>query len=397
MKLNIKETPRSFKVGMDGSITLHDMGSIDLAPDEQVTFVNENGQEYDVCRKAWGYYATPSINDRLRRFGYKTALVKNAKGQGFIMLVEDGKEELFFEYLKEEDNILVSWLDEEFELGRSEIEVAKGKVCPVCKSSAVEEVAVFDKKPDDENDFAIDPYHRSLKCCQSCGHLFNIHDYDVESFYSGHYAQSVYSDEMQAKFEKIINLPEDKSDNKARVQRVQALLTDSGIQRDNEETKVLDIGSGLCVFLHELSRQTSWQCTALDPDKNQAAHARDVCKVEAVTTDVMEYAPQKRYDFVSLNKVLEHFEYPEKLLEKMRSFLPKDEPGYVYIEVPDGEYAARESYEREEFFIEHFHAFSFKSLFMIMMKSGYEPLQLSRIREPSGKYTLYCFAAAKGL
>lgn len=383
-------------VGKSQSIALNDMGSVELGHNEQITFMTEDGKEYDVCRKEWGYYATPSLNDRLRRFGFKTALAGNAKGQRFIMLVEDGKEEVFLKYLKDEDNFLVQWLDEDGTLGQGHIAVEKGMTCPVCKSSSVKQVAHFDQKPDEENDFAIENYSRTLKECENCRHLYNNHDYDMESFYSGHYAESVYKDSMREKFEKIINLPEGKSDNKARVQRIIEMFTDEGVTADTQGFKTLDIGSGLCVFLYELKKHTGWPCSALDPDPQQAEHARSVCGLDTVTTGVMEYEPSERYNFVSLNKVLEHFEHPETLLHQMKKFLPAGGKGYVYIEVPDGEYAARESYEREEFFIEHFHAFSYQSFANIMMKTGYEPIHISRIREPSGKYTLFCFATATG-
>lgn len=394
MKIKLNDTPREFFVGKDQAITLKDMGRITLSPDEQVTFLSEEGAEYDLCRKSWGYYATPSLNDRLRRFGYKTALVRNTKGQGFVMLVDEKKTAEFFDYLKEEDNFLVSWLDEEFALGESGMQVVGSIVCPVCRSSSVERVATFDNKPAGENDFNIISYHRTVEKCLTCHHLFNLHNYDIESFYSGHYAQSVYHDTMREKFDKIINLPEGKSDNKNRVKRLISLIQGEGVEA-NDKARVLDIGSGLCVFLYELSRQTSWTCYALDPDERQAAHARNVCKVETVTTGVMEYNAPQPYDLVTLNKVLEHFEKPEELLNKMKTFLPKDRKGYVYIEVPDGEYAAADGYDREEFFIEHFHAFSYESFFRVMKKCGYDLLHLSRIREPSGKYTLYCLATIK--
>lgn len=393
MKLSMKDTPRPFAVGKDQSITLHDMGSIQLGPDEQVTFVTEDGREYDLCRKAWGYYATPSLNDRLKRFGFKTALVKNAKGQGFIMLVEENKIDLFFEYLRNEDNFLVAWLDETFELGTSDVPVPANIVCPVCRSSSVDQVAHFDKKPSGENDFGIAPYKRTLKKCLSCAHYFNVHDYDIESFYSGHYADSIYQNRIAEKFDKIVNLPDGKSDNRERVRRVADMLAAEGVDPQDGKVKVLDIGSGLCVFLYELARRTGWDCTALDPDEKQSAHARSLADIKSVTTGVMEYEPGAPYDIVTLNKVLEHFEKPEDLLMKMQTFLPKGRKGYVYIEVPDGEHAAQEGYEREEFYIEHFHAFSYESFFRIMTKCGYTPIHFSRIREPSTKYTLYCLAS----
>ena len=58
-----------------------DCGRIALAPDEQVTFTTEAGGEYDVTRKSWGFYATPSINGRLKTFGLRAALVRNVAGR----------------------------------------------------------------------------------------------------------------------------------------------------------------------------------------------------------------------------------------------------------------------------------------------------------------------------
>ncbi|WKZ36509.1 MAG: hypothetical protein QY332_01040 [Anaerolineales bacterium] len=111
MKLKIIEPPREFKAG--SSINMKDCARIELLADEQVTFLTESGAEYDVARKNWGYYATPSLNGRLINNGFKAALTKNTgSGRYFVMLVEYDKQELFFKYLDGESMILVEWLDE---------------------------------------------------------------------------------------------------------------------------------------------------------------------------------------------------------------------------------------------------------------------------------------------
>lgn len=112
MKTSFKDKPREYQVGLDGQITIKDMGQITLEPDEQVTFTTPAGAEYDLARKDWGYYATPSVNDRLKRFGFKTALVRNSKGQIYIMLVEKERMSSFEAYLAEEKNHILQWLDE---------------------------------------------------------------------------------------------------------------------------------------------------------------------------------------------------------------------------------------------------------------------------------------------
>jgi hypothetical protein len=112
MRFIPQDPPRKFQVGANGSTTLVDCGRIELAPNEQVTFTTEEGGEYDVCRKDWGFYATPSLNGRLARFRIRSALVRNDAGQYFILLVEKAHEEAFRSYLGAERSELVTWLDE---------------------------------------------------------------------------------------------------------------------------------------------------------------------------------------------------------------------------------------------------------------------------------------------
>ena len=111
MDIIINKPPRVFSVGFDNEIKISDCGRIKLQPNEQVTFI-ENGKEYDVAKKDWGFYATPSINGRLKSFGYKTALVINSVGKYYVMIVEEEKIEIFEEYILSEKSSVVQWLDE---------------------------------------------------------------------------------------------------------------------------------------------------------------------------------------------------------------------------------------------------------------------------------------------
>ena len=90
------------------------MGDISLSNNEQVTFVSKSNGRYDICKKSWGYYATPSINSRLKKEGFKTAIVKNKLGRIFIMIVEKKKYFEFKKYCKEEKQKIVKWLDDEY-------------------------------------------------------------------------------------------------------------------------------------------------------------------------------------------------------------------------------------------------------------------------------------------
>ena len=112
MKFNKVNPPREFKVGLENQIIIKDCGTIQLKPNEQITFLTGDGKEYDVARKDWGFYSTPSMNGRLKKFGFKTALVKNSFGMYYVMVVENKKLDDFQTYLDKEKNEVVEWLDE---------------------------------------------------------------------------------------------------------------------------------------------------------------------------------------------------------------------------------------------------------------------------------------------
>ena len=110
MKITEIKPPRKFQVS---SIEISHCANIEMSPDEQVTFVTESGKEYDVMRKSWGYFATPSINNRLKNSGFKTALIKDKSGKLFVCLIEEEKEEKFQSYLDSDGAGILCWLDDD--------------------------------------------------------------------------------------------------------------------------------------------------------------------------------------------------------------------------------------------------------------------------------------------
>jgi hypothetical protein len=97
----------------------------------------------------------------------------------------------------------------------------------------------------------------------------------------------------------------------------------------------------------------------------------------------------KKFDVVSLNKVIEHSKVPVQMLTKARDFLAPD--GLMYIEVPDAECALEEGPEREEFTIDHPHVFSISSLSICVERAGLKLISMERLKEASTKYTLRAF------
>jgi len=112
MFLDIKDTPRKFKVG---NVEIKDFGKISLNENEMLSFKTSSNKEYDFTAKEWGFYASPSINSRVKNEGFKTALVMNEFNKIYIMVVEMEKIDKFKEYLKDnQDNRVICWLDEFF-------------------------------------------------------------------------------------------------------------------------------------------------------------------------------------------------------------------------------------------------------------------------------------------
>ena len=112
MKLARKNPPRRFQVGNAVKFDMKDCGTVALEPDEQLTFVTGKGGEYDIARKDWGFYATPSLNGRLEQFGLRGVLIKNrGTGRYFVLLVEKGQERAFDAYCENENLAVIAWLD----------------------------------------------------------------------------------------------------------------------------------------------------------------------------------------------------------------------------------------------------------------------------------------------
>lgn len=106
------DPPRTFPVGISG-IMLQHCADVRLEPDEMVTFVTSEGREYDVARKSWGYYATPSLGGRLVANGLRAVLVRNVDTRHcFVVLVEVDRMEEWREYNMSERQEVVLWLDD---------------------------------------------------------------------------------------------------------------------------------------------------------------------------------------------------------------------------------------------------------------------------------------------
>lgn len=111
MKIDEINPPRQFHVGKVCEIVIDHCADVYLNENEQITFKTDK-TEYDVVKKEWGYYASPSTNKRLKNHNLRTALAKNMKtGLYFILMVEEGKQDSFNQYMEQESMKVLYWLD----------------------------------------------------------------------------------------------------------------------------------------------------------------------------------------------------------------------------------------------------------------------------------------------
>lgn len=260
--------------------------------------------------------------------------------------------------------------------------------CVFCAARDHEAVGEFDAPPPGEIDFGFAPYHRVLWLCRGCGHVVNRHDFDLEEEVDqGIYAQATYGAERRAFFQRVMALPPEESDNLQRVARVNRFAQRHGWGTDR---RCLDIGSGLGVFPAALAT-SEWQCVAHSRSAQGAEMIADLAGVETWSGDFMAMSADRRFNLVSFTRLLARIRTPIGMLAHARSFL--DDGGAVYIELPDGEAALDVGGpEREEFFVEHFDAYSFASAALLVRKAGFRVVEQKRLREPSGKYTIAAFA-----
>lgn len=112
MKINNIIPIRKFEVGIT-SIEIKHAADIELEDNEMVTFRNKNKLEYDVTKKNWGFYATPSLAGRLKDKGYNALLMRNKNTKHcYIVMVENGFEKEFESYCLKENQEVVIWLND---------------------------------------------------------------------------------------------------------------------------------------------------------------------------------------------------------------------------------------------------------------------------------------------
>jgi SAM-dependent methyltransferase len=287
-----------------------------------------------------------------------------------------------------------SMMSEEKIPGKASAKAAEqaDKPCPLCGSDNTRLIMVLHNKPGRETDIGITDYRREIHHCQSCYVYFNIDNYDMASMYDGTYNKATYDNKIKETYDRIMAFPPEKSINKQRVDRILKFLEHHKMTKD--KTTILDVGSGLCVFLGEMKKH-GFKSYCIDPDPLSVRHAKENAKVdEAWQGTIEEFETDRKFSLITFNKVLEHIKEPIPMLAKAKDFL--ESGGVVYIELPDSKGAIEEDdfVNREEFFMGHNFIFTKESVQFLIERAGFKVLELKQVHEPGDKYTIYAFIKA---
>ena len=102
--MQLKKKIRSWTVGLKKDIHIKEIAQIKLKLNEQVSFYSDNLNkiENEICKKSWGYYLTPSIDKKLKKYGQKIFIMKNSKKNSYLVIVNNSKLREFKRYCMSE-------------------------------------------------------------------------------------------------------------------------------------------------------------------------------------------------------------------------------------------------------------------------------------------------------
>ena len=95
MKIYKKKNTKKFFGSKFSTNKIKDCGNIFLKTNEQISFITRDKMKYDFTKTEWGFYATPSINKRLKDNKLTAYIVKNTYNFKIFVLVVENKKKTF--------------------------------------------------------------------------------------------------------------------------------------------------------------------------------------------------------------------------------------------------------------------------------------------------------------
>jgi len=235
-------------------------------------------------------------------------------------------------------------------------------------------------------------YLRQWRDCPACGAVCDLHlspEADkLERWMTDYYEVEQAIETMTEKFARIMALPPEQSDNRQRVARVIAAADrwlPSGTRRS-----VVDVGSGMGVFLAALTETPGWQGLAIEPSPQACEHLRRIGGFRVQEGLFSAELGLGGHDLITFNKVIEHIRHPHSVLRDARAAVAPS--GLIYVEVPHR--LSAYCHPAEHFILGalHHHLYSVPALTRLLEECGWVTLEAGTTYDPSGKVTAYALA-----
>lgn len=274
--------------------------------------------------------------------------------------------------------------------------------CAICRGSTGRELLRISQPDRFEQSIGVSAhgYQRRWIECRTCGAATNVLPQasadKLSVLRSAYYEVDFANSNIGEKYSRVMALPASQSDNAGRVARIIDFAREWFLP--DTAPRVLDIGAGTGVFLSRLIDQAGgdWPCVGLEPDPQAAAHLRQLEKFTVVEAMYQGQADLKNFGLITLNKVLEHISDPVPFLQMVTGSMRRDD-SLLYIEVPDKLTTRLRPPSDNILGALHCHLYDPVSIGYLARPAGIEIVRIDRIREPSGKLTVYAFGALPGV
>lgn len=290
-------------------------------------------------------------------------------------------------------------------MGRMENEISAMQ-CAICRGALGRVLLSHEQRDRFEIHVGVDEtgYHREWVECSRCGSATNLQSPEnqrkLASLAAEYYEVDLANSSIAEKYDRVMNLPPDRSDNAGRVERIRSTVEGFHARIDGlreRRRRALDIGAGTGVFLSRFvdstkSAAAQWTAVGIEPDPRAANHLRSIGKFEVHAGRYDGQREFRDFDLVTLNKVVEHIPAPVSFVKQAAQALSA-KCGIIYIEVPDRLTIGRRPPSDNILGSLHHHLYTPQGLMTLFQLAGLVALNIGRVFEPSGKITVYGFAA----
>lgn len=275
-------------------------------------------------------------------------------------------------------------------------------VCNICGSTTPGHVTRRIDQPDRfERSMGISEkdYQRQWVICDLCGVAVNLMS-DASREAVTNLGASYYEvdlgggDKLMKKYNRVMSLPDMKSDNALRVDRILSYLRSHA--HSKKTIRICDVGSGLGVFLSKVFAVFGLygihdiDAVGVEPDPTSFAFLQKLGLFPVRCGFFPEAVSDEVYDLITLNKVLEHIENPRQLLSACGKHLTFS--GLLYVEVPCVSNLRLKAQDDNSLGSLHNNLYDLASLSKLLRIAGFTSVFGERIIEPSGKISVYVFA-----